>query len=111
VQPKFNGLFSVWRDEQNWTYFHATLPIYSHRQNDQRMFRFATSQLIDSGACRQVDIIRTFGVSKSSVIRALRKLRGQGPEAFFVKHRARRSGNVLTAKVLDKAQRLLDQEK
>jgi transposase len=106
---QINGLFSVWRDEENWTYFHGTQPIYSHRQNDQRMFRFATSQLIDSGACRQADIIRTFGVSKSSVIRAAKKLRGQGPEAFFVKHRGRRGGKVLTVDVLEKAQRLLDQ--
>ena len=106
---QINGLFSVWRDEKNWTYFHGTQPIYSHRQNDHRMFRFATSQLIDSGACRQADIIRTFGVSKSSVIRAAKKLRCQGPEAFFVKHRGRRGGKVLTADVLEKAQRLLDQ--
>jgi hypothetical protein len=106
---QINGLFSVWRDEENWTYFHGTQPIYSHRQNDHRMFRFATSQLIDSGACRQADIIRTFGVSKSSVIRAAKKLRGQGPEAFFVKHRGRRGGKVLTSDVLEKAQRLLDQ--
>jgi transposase len=106
---QINGLFSVWRDEENWTYFHGTQPIYSHRQNDHRMFRFATSQLIDSGACRQTDIIRTFGVSKSSVIRAAKRLRDQGPEAFFVKHRGRRGGKVLTADVLEKAQRLLDQ--
>jgi len=106
---QINGLFSVWRDEENWTYFHGTQPIYSHRQNDQRMFRFAISQLIDSGACRQVDIIRTFGVSKSSVIRAVKKLRGQGPEGFFDKHRARRDGKVLTAEVIERAQRLLDQ--
>ena len=39
------------------------------------MFRLITSQLIDSGACRQVDIRRAFGVSKSSVIRSLNKLR------------------------------------
>ena len=50
----------------------------------QRMFRLITFQLIDSGACRQVDIRRASGVSKSSVIRSLNKLRSDGPEAFFV---------------------------
>ena len=68
---QINGLVSVWRDDENWIYFLATHPIYSHRKNDQRMFQLITSQLIDSGACRQVDIQRAFGVSKSSVIRSL----------------------------------------
>jgi len=106
---QINGLVSVWRDTESWTYFLATHPIYSHRKTDQRMFRLITSQLIDSGACRQVDIRRTFGVSKSSVIRSLNKLRSGGPEAFFVQRRGRRGGKVLTCEVLEKAQRLLDQ--
>lgn len=66
---QINGLFSVWRDDESWTYFLSTHPIYSHRPDDHRMFRLVTSQLIESGGCRQVDIIRTFGISKSSVIR------------------------------------------
>jgi hypothetical protein len=73
------------------------------------MFRLITSQLINSGACRQIDVIRTFGVSKSSVIRSLNKLRSGGAEAFFVKRRGRRGGKVLTSEVVEKAQRLLDQ--
>ena len=106
---QINGLVSVWRDDENWIYFLATHPIYSHRKNDQRMFQLITSQLIDSGACRQVDIQSAFGVSKSSVIRSLNKLRSGGPEAFFVHRRGRRGGKVLTSEVLLKAQRLLDQ--
>jgi hypothetical protein len=106
---QISGLFSVWRDDENWTYFLSTHPIYSHRPEDHRMFRLITSQLIESGGCRQIDIIRTFGISKSSVIRGLKKLRDQGPEAFFVKHRARRGGKVFSAAVLEQAQRLLDQ--
>ncbi len=106
---QINGLVSVWRDDERWTYFLATHPIYSHRKNDQRMFRLITSQLIDSGACRQVDVIRTFGVSKSCVIRSLNKLRSGGPEAFFVQRRGRRGGKVLNSEVVLKAQRLLDE--
>ncbi len=106
---QINGLVSVWRDDEIWTYFLATHPIYSHKKNDHRMFRLITSQLIDSGVCRQVDIIRTFGVSKSSVIRSLNKLRYGGPEAYFVQRRGRRGGKVLTTEVVEKAQRLLDQ--
>jgi transposase len=106
---QINGLVSVWRDDENWTYFLATHPIYSHKKNDRRMFRLISAQLINSSACRQVDIIRTFGVSKSSVIRSLNKLRSDGPEAFFDQRRGRRGGTVLTTEVLEKAQRLLDQ--
>jgi hypothetical protein len=72
------------------------------------MFCLVTSQMIDAGACRQIDIINTFGVSRSSVIRSLRKLREDGSEAFFIPRKRRRGGNVLTQPVLEKAQGLLD---
>ena len=91
---EINGLVSVWRDEERWTYFVGTYPIYSHRKTDQRMFRLITSQMIKSGARRQVDVIRTFWVCKSSVIRSVNKLRKDGPEAFFVRRRERRGGKV-----------------
>jgi len=106
---EINGLVSVWRDEERWTYFIGTYPIYSHNKTDQRMFRLITSQMIESGACRQADVIRTFGVSKSSVIRSVNKLRKDGAEAFFVRRQGRRGGKVLTPEVLVKAQGLLDQ--
>ena len=106
---EINGLVSVWRDEERWTYFIGTYPIYTHDKTDQRMFRLITSQLIECGACRQAHVIRTFGVSKSSVIRSVKKLRKEGAEAFFVTRRGRRGGKVLTPEVLEKAQGLLDQ--
>jgi len=106
---KINGLLSVWRDEERWTYFMGTYPIYSHAATDQRMFRLITSQMIDSGACRQVDVITTFGVSKSSVIRSVNKLRKAGAEAFFLRRRGRRGSKVLTPELIEKAQRLLDE--
>jgi transposase len=106
---EINKMVSVWRDDESWTYYLATHPIYTHKPNDQRMFRMVTSQLIDSGTCRQVDIENAFGVSKSSVIRSVKKLRSGGAEAFFVQRRGRRGGKVFTPEVLDRAQRLLDQ--
>jgi len=106
---EINDHICVWRGEDRWTYFLGTCPVYSHRANDRRMFRVVTSQLIDSGACRQRDVLRVFGVSKSSVIRSLRKLRSEGVEGFFKARRGRRSGTVLTPEVLEDAQRLLQQ--
>ena len=106
---QINGLVSVYRDDTNWTYYLSTHPIYSHQKNDQQMFRLFTWQLIDSGACRQIDIQNSFGVSKSSVIRSLNKLRSGGSEAFFVQRRGRRGGKVFTSEVLEKAQCVLNQ--
>lgn len=74
------------------------------------MFRFLTSHWIEVGVCRQTDIIRTFGISKSSVDRASRRYREEGPGGFFQKRRrVSRSGRVLTEEVLSRAQELLDE--
>jgi hypothetical protein len=105
---QINSMVSVWQDDDRWTYFLGKFPIYSHRVDDQRMFRLNTAQLIESGACRQTEVINAFGVSKSSVIRAQNKLRKGGSEAFFIDRRGRKSAPVLTPEVLDKAQSLLD---
>lgn len=106
---KITDFVSVWRNDDRWTYFLGTHPIYFHKAQDLRMFRMVTAQLIDSGACRQADVIKTFGVSKSSVIRSLKKLRQGGAEAFFQQRRRRHGATVLTPEVLEKAQRLLNQ--
>jgi hypothetical protein len=62
---QINGLVSVYRDGTNWTYFLSTYPIYSHTENDRRMFRMVTAQLVDSGACRQIDIQRLSAYPKA----------------------------------------------
>jgi transposase len=105
---QINPLVSVWRNDDLWTYFLGKYPIYSHRGDDERMFRLTIAQLIESGACRQTEVIKAFGVSKRSVIRAQNKLRKGGSEAFFIDRRGRKSAPVLTPAVLDQAQSLLD---
>jgi hypothetical protein len=80
---EINGLTAVWRDELRWTYYLGCYPIFTHPPDDLQQFRFFTSHLIDSGRCRQVDIINTFGVSKSSVARSLRKLREGRSTSLF----------------------------
>ena len=106
---QISDLVSVHRGGNRWTYFLGLYPIYSHDADDQRMFRVVTALLIDSGSCRYSDIIKTFGVSKSKVNRALKKLRQGGVEAFFQRKPGGRKGTVLTPEVLEKAQALLDQ--
>ena len=104
-----NRLVSVFKQDNLWTYFLGNFPIYSHRVNDQRMFHLTISQLIESGTCRQTEIIDAFGVSKSSVIRAQNKLRKDGSEAFFINRQGRnKGGTILTPEVLDQAQSFLN---
>jgi BioD-like phosphotransacetylase family protein len=73
-------------------YFHLGLPVFSHDIDDINSFRQITSQLINSGACRNHEIVDAFGVSKSSVVRALRKLRKEGSSAFFSKKKENEQG-------------------
>ncbi len=105
---QISDLVTVQCGDKYWTYFLGTHPIYIHLANDQRSFRLTTSQLIQSGGCRVRDIINTFEVSKSSVLRALKKYREHGAESFFKRRRGRRGGYVLTKDVLGKAQDLLN---
>lgn len=93
-----------------WTYFVGMVPIGRHEVGDRSRFRLITSQLIDVGACRQADVIRTFGVSKSSVARDIRRYSKGGEEALLPKRRrGRGGGRVFTDEVLAAAQQLLDQ--
>lgn len=104
-----NGQVSVDNRNDEWFYFLGGIPIYSHRADNKQLFRLHTSQLINSGACRSIDIIRTFGVSKSNVMRSLKQLREEGAESFFEPRVRRTGGAVLTAEVLQQAQHFLDQ--
>ena len=108
---QINSIVSVVRDEKNWTYFIGNFPVFSHPAKDHRGFTLISAQLISSGTCRQADILKTFGVSKSMIIRAENKLRLGGMEAFFAKRRGRKGGTVLTPNILPKAQFLLEQGK
>jgi transposase-like protein len=65
-----------------------------------------TAQLICQGVCRQVDIVRAFGVSKNRVIRSVNTYRAGGVSAFFAP-RATRGASVMTPEVTAQAQQLL----
>jgi hypothetical protein len=99
-------LISVVREDGQWTYFCGTQPVFQHPENDHRSFRMFTAQLICQGVCRQVDIVRAFGVSKSGVIRSVDKYRAGGVAAFYAS-RATRGPSVMTPDVTAQAQQLL----
>ncbi len=75
-------------------YFHGSLPVYSHAEDDLAGFSFITSQLVVSGHVKQVDIVRAFGVPPISVKRRVKKLREAGPGAFFKSGGGRRGSRA-----------------
>jgi transposase-like protein len=91
---------------QQVVYVYGTLPIFQHAEADVQSFRLITSQLIDSGAARQVDIAEGFGVPLSTVKRYLKRLRVHGSKAFFAEPK-RRSEPVLKGEARRVAESLL----
>ncbi len=64
-------------------YFNGAMPVFQHHKNDYASFRLFTTQLIVNGNVKQVEIVRAFDVSASSVKRWVRKYRENGSEVFF----------------------------
>jgi hypothetical protein len=103
---RISDLISVARENDQWIYFCGAQPMFHHAESDPHSFRMFTAQLICQGACRQVDIVRAFGVSKNSVIRSVNKYRAGGVKAFYTP-RATRRASVMTPEVTAQAQQFL----
>ena len=101
-----NDRISVVQQHEQWTYFCGVHPVFEHGEEDRASFRMFPAQLVCQGSCRQSEIIQTFGVSKNSVKRSVKKYREAGIESFF-RPRRTRSANVLTPPVVARAQELL----
>ena len=86
---RISDLISVVRGNGQWTYFCGAQPVFQHAEHDHRSFRMFTAQLICQGVCRQVDVLRAFGVSKNSVIRSVNKYRTGGVKAFYMSRATR----------------------
>jgi hypothetical protein len=106
-----NDRVGVINKDGRWIYLLGMQPVYRHPAGDHRGFKLTIAQLVDCGACRQVEILTAFGIAKSNLDRALRRYRAGGIEAFFKRSPRPRSGRVLTPEVLLEAQRLLDEGK
>lgn len=92
--------------DKHVVYIYGSLPIFQHREGDLQSFRLFTSQLIEMGVARQVDIVNAFGVPLPTVKRYLKLLRDGGPQAFFEKPQ-RRSESVLQGEARRLAEGLL----
>jgi hypothetical protein len=66
-------------------YFNGPMPVFQHSENDYASFRMITSQFVVNGNCKQMDIVRCFGVSSISVKRWVKKYRKEGIKSFYEK--------------------------
>ena len=105
-----NDILSVRNDNGFWYYFAGISPIFTHNEKDMASFRMFTSQLIVSGQCRNINIIKAFGVSSNSVKRGVKKYKEGGIKAFF-QPRIGRGGSVIRREIKNECQRLLDKGK
>ncbi len=100
-----NNIWSVDNAGERLTYFQGVAPVFAHDAKCLSSFRMFTAQLVCNGCCKQAEIVRAFGVSKSSVGRAVKKYHEGGIAAFF-KPRRGRSGNVITETVKARVEEL-----
>ena len=92
-----------------WTYSVYLWPIYTHEQSQRAQFRYIAATLINAGLCKQVEIVRAFGVDRKMLGRAQQQLRERGTESFFEKRTGRKGGTVLNEERLTQAQQLLNE--
>jgi hypothetical protein len=99
---------SVVNESDEWTWFAGILPVFSHPAGDRNSFRMFTAQLVSNGTCKQIDIVKTFGVAAISVKRAVKQYHEHGSESFYQPRRGR-GATVMTDQVIQRAQDLLNQ--
>lgn len=95
------------RDKDRVTYYHGTLPVFSHEKDDLATFRMITSQLIEAGHVTQAQIARVFGIALITVKRSMKRYRENGVKGFYAE-RNTRGAAVLTEAVLNSVQQRLD---
>jgi transposase len=107
VEPITSELAFEKKDGQV-TYFNGPMPVFIHAEEDMATFRMITAQFYINGNVKQADIARAFGVTLISVKRAVKRYREKGVAGFYEEPN-RRGPAVLTAEVLEQAQRLLNE--
>ena len=96
------------REDERITYYHGTLPVFSHQQDDLATFRMITSQFIEAGHVTQAQIARAFGIALVTVKRSVKRYREQGVRGFYAERKTRGAA-VLTDVVLIQVQQRLDE--
>lgn len=82
-----NDRVSVLRRDNFVYYYMQKNLIYIHKTSDKIAFQFIACQLVLSCLAKQTEIIRVFNVSKSSLIRWIKKYRQEGAKGFLRKNK------------------------
>ena len=110
-ENNINNKISYEKSEDNNIYYYLYCnPITFHSIDDHIQFKVVTSQLIMNGHCKNIEIVRAFGVSEISVKRNVKKLREKGVASFYKTRNTRKGGTILTNDILLEAQEMLDAE-
>lgn len=97
------------RETERITYYHGSLPVFTHTADDLASFRMITSQFCVSGHVKQALMACVFGIRLVTVKRAIKRYCEHGPRGFYIQ-RKWRGPTVLTEPMLAEAQRLLTEE-
>jgi hypothetical protein len=98
---------AVKKQDGRIVYFNGMMPVFTHDENDIQSFQMITSQFCCNGIVKQADIVRAFGVTDISVMRAVKCYRELGVKGFYAPKKTRGAA-VLTSTVIEQAQSLLD---
>jgi transposase len=78
-----NAHMGVYEHDNLIQYILNGMPVYCHSKEDLNSFRFITSNFIEQGLCKSVEVVRFFNVSEDSVYRYHRKFVECGAVGFF----------------------------
>src|SRR5438309_501999 len=106
---EINSQIAVQKDASAVWYIYGHVSVFQHAEGDVQSFRMFTSQLIASGTVKPKEIVRTFGVPMITVKRYMRVYRDHGAKGFYEAKPRHSSASVLKGKVLEQAQRWLDE--
>ncbi len=105
---EISAIISVVNQNDIWTYFHGGLPVFRHDANDKKAFKMITSSFINQGLCRNIDIQKSFNVSKTSIIRNCKRFKKDGPAAFYNPIKRSSNASVLTKEKIIEIEELFE---
>jgi transposase len=97
-----------YEQEEYVYYLHNGVVIEMHHKAAMKKFRYVTSKFIVTGLCRQTDIIRSFGVSESSVSKNVKMYKEKGESGFFGKDARHGTCHKMLPDRVDRIQQMLD---
>ena len=96
-------------EKDNFVYYlHNGSPVHVHEKNDINTYRYVTASLIVNHSCKASSLSKVFGVGVRNFERYAKRLRDDGPQAFFNPGDSRGKCHKMTADKIKLAQKYLD---